>query len=374
MEPTASGNPKDQYRMLLVAAALLVLVYILWTVRGALFPFAVGAVIAYLFVPIVRAIDDALPIPDRFADFRKTLAVILVYLGGLVGMTLLIVNFGPALVDQVGRLYDSIPVYWDALQTEFNYWFELYEEEVPEETKVEIENLLSEGSATLTSMVQSIFTETLGTLRRVIGFLTGFLLLPLWLFYVLKDERKALDWFYGIWPAHLQGDVREVVRIADRVLGSYVRGQLILGIVVGLASGIAFWLADIEQAVALGIVAGLLEVVPILGPWLTFGIAAIVALATEPEKIVWVAAICLTVQQVENTFLVPRIQGRAVDMNPGVIMVLLVIGGSMWGIVGVIAIVPAAAVVRDVFRYIYQRLSEDDMDDASPHHVDSDAV
>jgi predicted PurR-regulated permease PerM len=86
-------------------------------------------------------------------------------------------------------------------------------------------------------------------------------------------------------------------------------------------------------------------------------VAALVVLATDPSKIIPVAILCFMVQQLENTFLVPRVQGTAVQMNPAVIMILLVVGGATWGIIGVIVIVPLAAVARDVFVYIHGRLS-----------------
>ena len=109
--------------------------------------------------------------------------------------------------------------------------------------------------------------------------------------------------------------------------------------------------------------------VPILGPWLSFIAAAIVVLATDPGKIWIVAILFLMIQQLENTFLVPKIQGDAVGMNPAVIMVLLVLGGALFGIIGVIAVVPIAAILRDVFVYIYNRLSEEaqSSDELPPH-------
>jgi predicted PurR-regulated permease PerM len=99
--------------------------------------------------------------------------------------------------------------------------------------------------------------------------------------------------------------------------------------------------------------------VPILGPWLSFIAAAIVVLATEPEKIWIIIPLFLGIQQLENTFLVPKIQGDAVNMNPAIIMILLVLGGALFGIIGVIVIVPFAAIARDVFIYVYNRLSEE---------------
>ena len=99
--------------------------------------------------------------------------------------------------------------------------------------------------------------------------------------------------------------------------------------------------------------------VPIIGPWISFIAAAIVVLATHPEQIWAVAILFLAIQQLENTLLVPKIQGDAVDMNPAVIMVLLVVGGALFGFLGIIVIVPFAAIVRDIFLYAYHRLSEE---------------
>ncbi len=134
---------------------------------------------------------------------------------------------------------------------------------------------------------------------------------------------------------------------------------------VGVVTGIGMWVIGVQQPLALGIVAGIFEMVPILGPWISFVVAAIVVLATEPEKIILVAILSLGIQQLENTFLVPRVQGNAVNMNPALIMMLLVIGASMWGFIGIVVIVPLAAVARDVFTYVYNRLEHPEEEDES---------
>lgn len=358
MEPVETDNRKDQYRTLLVIGAILVVGWALWSVRNALLPFGVGLVIAYLLAPVVRRVELAIPQYGVLGPIRRTLAILLVYLGAGGALILGIVTIGPALVDETVELIDNLPTYWEDLREESDYWTDRYERDVPPEVQEQIETNLDAVNERLSGLVGNIVSATFGTVRGIIGLLAGLVLLPLWIFYVLKDERKALDFFYGLWPVDIRDDVRNVMRIIDRVLASYIRGQLFLGLIVGVVSGIGFYLIDVPQPIALGVVAGILELVPILGPWLTFIVAALVVLATEPDKIFWVAGLCLAIQQLENTFLVPRIQGAAVNMSPAVIMVLLVIGGSLWGLLGIIIIVPLAAIARDVFVYIYNRLTE----------------
>lgn len=347
----------DQYRVLLVVGALLVVVWVLWTARSALFPFVLGMVIAYVLLPIVNRLEGLMPDRGVLHHVRRTIAVLVVYIVGIAILAIAFITVGPALYRETAELVESVPDYWETLRNESNYWNRRYEEDVPEDIKVQIESNFDQITSTVTSAVQTGLLTTVGTVRRFIGIVFGLLILPLWLFYVLKDQKSGSSFFYNLWPVHLRADVHNVVRITDRVLGRYIRGQLFLGVVVGSVSGIGFWVIGVQQPLALGMIAGVLELVPILGPWISFFVAALVVLATDPSKIIPVAILSFMVQQLENTFLVPRIQGTAVQMNPAVIMILLVVGGAVWGVLGVIVIVPLAAVARDIFVYIHGRLA-----------------
>jgi len=118
------------------------------------------------------------------------------------------------------------------------------------------------------------------------------------------------------------------------------------------------WAIGMTQPIVLGLIAGVLELVPILGPILTFIVIALVALATDPGKLLWVGLAFIVIQQLENNLLVPRVHGYVVDMNPAVVMVLVVTGGALGGLPGMVVMVPLAAVVRDAFRYLYRRWSD----------------
>lgn len=368
MQQPEGGDPKQVYRILLVSGMLLFVGWIVWSVRGALFPFAIGALIAYLLLPLVEWLERMLPRRWLSRGVRRTIAILEVYVLFFGTLAVLGATIGPILVDQSTELVDSLPVYLEDLQQEFDYWNERYEREVPEDVKVQIEENYDEIVDYLSSAGTRLASATIGTFQRFIGLVAGLLLLPLWLFYVLKDQRRGLAIFYRLWPEEIREDIHQILRIIDRILAAYIRGQLFLGLVVGVVTGVGLWIIGVQQPLALGIVAGIFEMVPILGPWLSFIVAAIVVLATDPDKIILVAVLSLGVQQLENTFLVPRIQGSAVNMNPAIIMILLVVGGTLWGILGIVAIVPLAAIFRDVFCYVYARLqySEEDKSQLSP--------
>ncbi|MEX2314605.1 MAG: AI-2E family transporter, partial [Thermomicrobiales bacterium] len=346
-----------QYRTLLVIGAVLVIVWLIWSARGALFPFAIGLVFSYLISPLVNRVQLAIPNRGWLGRSRRVIAVLIVYLAAISLVISLVATIGPRLVNETFELIEGLPEYAETVREESKYWNRWYEETIPIDVRVRIEENLDEIGSVVAEAAQSAVMATFGTIQRVFGFIAGLLLLPLWMFYVLKDQRRGLDFFYNLWPDGIQQDVRNIVGIADRVLAAYIRGQLLLGLIVGSVTFIGLYVIGVEFAVPLAVLAGIFEMIPILGPWISGVAGVIVVLATDPSKIWAVIILFVVIQQVENTFLVPKVQGDAVDMNPALIMILLVVGGAVFGLLGVIVVVPAAAIARDVFVYIYGRLS-----------------
>ncbi|RIK41178.1 MAG: AI-2E family transporter [Chloroflexi bacterium] len=357
MMPADRAHRARQYRTLLVIGAVLAIAWLLWSARSALLPFVIGLVVAYLLVPIVNKVESVIPNRRPYTRFRREFSILSVYLVFIAVLVAAGMTIVPRLITESTELIDSLPSYWEEITSDDGYWHDKYEA-LPLELRNWIEDNIEVIQEWIAAAASTALERTFTTLRQVLGFVIGLLLLPLWLYYVLKDDRRAMTFVYSIWPEHLQADIREIVRIIDRVLSAYVRGQIFLGFVVGIVTWIGLTVIGVSQPAALAIIAGIFELLPILGPWLSFVVAAIVVLATDPGQIVAVAILFLMVQQLENTFLVPRIQGNAVNMNPAIIMVLLVVGGAVFGLVGAVAIVPVAAIVRDVWIYVYRRLSE----------------
>ena len=113
----------------------------------------------------------------------------------------------------------------------------------------------------------------------------------------------------------------------------------------------------VRFSVLLAVIAGVSELIPVVGPLIGAVPGILVTLATSPGDLVWVISLYVGIQLVENAFLVPRIQGQAVDIHPALIMMILVIASEAAGLFGVILAVPVAAVARDVFKYFYHEWS-----------------
>jgi predicted PurR-regulated permease PerM len=204
------------------------------------------------------------------------------------------------------------------------------------------------------------------TIAGTVASVFGFIIVPVWAFYILKDRDRLLASFDRALPEPWREDTWAVLKIVERVFGRWLRGQLFLGLVVGAATFLGFLLLGrlvderfLQFAVLLAVVAGLFELLPIIGPILSAIPAALVALTISPQAVVAVLALYVVVQQVENNVLVPKIQGDAIDLHPSIVIFALVIGGAIGGLLGAIFSLPITAAARDVYRYLFRRLSDE---------------
>ncbi len=168
--------------------------------------------------------------------------------------------------------------------------------------------------------------------------------------YLLASAPKTRAWLIARVPASRRAEVERVQAEARRIFGGYVRGQLILGVIIGTVSGVAYALLGLPYAVFLGVLAGLLELVPIIGPIVAGAVAALVALTQPFPTVLWVIGAAILIQQLENNLLVPRISGGAVGLHPLAALLAVLVGAEVAGIVGAIFAVPVTGLVWAIWR------------------------
>jgi predicted PurR-regulated permease PerM len=151
------------------------------------------------------------------------------------------------------------------------------------------------------------------------------------------------------------------------VFGQWVRAQFVLGLTVGIATFIGLTILSVlvdpifgRYALLLSVIAGVLELVPIIGPIIAAIPAVLLAATAGPGVMVAALVLYTLIQQIENNFLVPKIQGDAVELHPAVVMFAIIVGGSLAGLLGAILALPMTAAFRDVVRYLFRRLSPDE--------------
>ena len=341
--------PSQRNRLILVAVAVLGILWLLGQAGTGLVPFVFALVLAYLLTPLVDRLARRMP---------RAVAILLVYLAVialLVGAGLLII---PGLVAQIRDFTTNSPRYLEQAQGLARDLQTQYEQlNLPPEVQTALENTVRSALSNVGGAVQAALVSTLTTVRSVFAFLAGFVVIPFFLFYVLKDKDRAGVWLKGIIPRQWQADLGRMARIANDILNDYIRGQLILGVVVGIATGAGLFLVGSRYWLVLAIIAGFTELIPVLGP-IIGAIPGLALAAFQPEGLPLVLKVLLVyivVQQLENNLLVPKIQGDSVKLHPAIILLVLVVGGQVAGLIGLIAAVPIAAIIRDLYIYLYER-------------------
>ncbi|MFQ3661592.1 MAG: AI-2E family transporter [Chloroflexaceae bacterium] len=363
-----SGMPLRRIaRWGLVLLALYGVGWLLWQARSALLPFVIGALLAYLFLPLVNRFEQRVP---RWA------AILLVYVLVLVLIVTFFAFLVPPLIQQITQLIRSLPDL-PTLERWANRLLEEYQQllaNLPPNVQAEVQQTVAE---VLTSALNTIRTNLLSYLQGIgtflvnsllsvastVAFLLGFFLVPFWLFYVLMDQQAGRNALNRLLPVGLRADFWSVITIIDADLSGYIRGQLLLGLVVGLAAGIGLGVLNlfglqVPYVLLLAVIAGATELIPIIGPIIGAVPAVLLGFLDSPTTGLAVLLLYVGIQQLENNFLVPRIVGDSVGIHPAILMVLLVVASQVFGSLGAILSAPMGAVSRDVFQYLYGRLSE----------------
>jgi predicted PurR-regulated permease PerM len=336
---------------------------VLYLARAALLPFILGLLLAYMMLPFINWLDPRLQFVFRHRRLARTLAVLVGYVlvfAILAGLTAFII---PPIATQVSRLTQGLPDLarraYSAAPEVVQLWLDRYNEAVPPEIRLALERSIQDRLQALIEALQAGLFKTIGVLFSTVSFVLGLVIVPLWMFYILRDQPEMNASLYRLIPTAYHEDVRSIRALMDEVLSGYLRGQLILVVIVALMFFIGLELIGIDFALLLGTIVGLLEIIPVLGPILGAIPALVVTLATAPSKVWLVVLLAILVQQIENSFFVPQIAGGTVRLHPAIVMIALVIGGAVAGAVGLVLSVPVTAIIRDLAHYLYLRLGDE---------------
>jgi len=190
-----------------------------------------------------------------------------------------------------------------------------------------------------------VLKNMVGTLAGVGGMILDFILALVISFYLLLDGQRIRERSLALVPSQHRAKAVFLQANVARVLGGYLRGQLVLALIIGVAAGVGTALLGLPYAVVIGVLAGLFELVPMFGPILSVIPAALVALFMPFPTIIWVLLFFLFIQQVENNVLAPRISGHAVGLHPLGAMFALLAGFQLAGLLGALFSVPLAGVL-----------------------------
>jgi predicted PurR-regulated permease PerM len=309
----------------------------LMIVFGIWFILQIKVIILVLFISFIL-MSALAPLVDFFGRFKvpTVMAILFTYLGVLILLLLALVAVIPPMVKQTEALVTRLP--FIVSQTLEVLGFGRGDEALLQAYTRYLVNFLTGW----------VGDAGRGAVQATIGLFSGlFALLTVVVvsFYLLLDRRRLHQNFVSLFPIPYQGRVRHLALKVERQLGQWMMGQLTLMLIVGGMSFVGLLLLRVPFALPLAIIAGLLEIVPLVGPILSAVPAVIIAAASSPIQGLSVVVLYTLVQQLENNLIVPQVMRRAVGLNPLIVIVALAIGATLMGVVGALLAVPTATVI-----------------------------
>jgi predicted PurR-regulated permease PerM len=347
-EPRPALGPLSP-RVALVIVGAMVVGAVLYMGRSALGPFIVGLVLAYLLdIPVERMSRLGLP---------RWVSVLIVYVVAAIavyqGLRLML----RPLADEIATFIAELPRFTTQIADQYAHL------DLPPALRHAVDGFLADLSHGAIGFDPGTLLPVASIFAGLVGSVVAYIIVPVWAFYLIKDRPALATAANRSLPPEWRPDARAVASLALRVFGQWLRGQVILGLAVGIATFAGLILLSVTVdpvfgrfAIFLAVVAGVFELLPIIGPILSAIPAVLLALTAGVQPALAALVLYVVIQQVENNLFVPKIQGDAVELHPTIVMVALVLGGAIGGLLGAILALPIAAASRDVFRYAFHRV------------------
>jgi predicted PurR-regulated permease PerM len=337
-----------------VAVLLVAALYVLNRAGDIVRPFIWAAILGYILLPVVRAFENRVT-RSRSASAAIVFVAVLLFIAGAVRF------LAPLAVDQAQTFQRTLPTLVANAQ---NTLAETLDQLGMEDLVPIVFGPLANGPVELS---KSVATFAVPFIVGFSHFLLEFLVFLIGLFFFLRDWPRLIRWLKGQVPP---GSRHELIPLGEQVselLGRYVRGQLILVVIMWTATTVGLTLFGVPFSLLLGLMTGVLEVIPIIGPITAGAVACLVALG-NPNPLGWsqllyVAAIAIMytiLRHAEDYFVIPLVIGRIVRLHPAVVIFALLSGGAVFGLIGIILAVPVAATLRLVLVYVSAKLRDED--------------
>ena len=344
IEPPAMTQPATkQTRALLVILGVFAAFLLLYRLRGVLTPVFFAFLLAYMLDPLVDRLQR-LGLP-RVAGIATLLAV------SLGAIALLVLFALPALVRDVGALAQQLPGAAQRFLQQVTPQLTAYGIEVPvtvDDWLLSVQRGLGQWSSSALAPVKSVISALLGGTASLFSALAAFVMVPVLTFYLLMDFDAVVQRMYELLPLRYRPEVVSIAREADAVVGQFVRGQLTVMAILAALYALGFGLVGVPLAVPIGLLAGLVAFIPYVGSAAALVLALAMSLLHYQGtwQIIMVLTVIAVVQLMDGFFITPRIVGDRLGLSPVWVLLSLMLGGELFGFLGVMLALPSAAVVK----------------------------
>ena len=330
---------------------LVALGWVLGRMSSAIVPFGLGL----LVVMLLRR-----PVSWLARRMNRTVAVIVCYLVVIVTFVIALTFVVPPVYAQIAAFANALPGY---VQEAYRLWDTMVVHPqagvgIPGWLQTVVLALKDRLVASAADWSSAIASTALSTGGSIAAGAFDFVLAMVIGFFALVDLPRLRTEIYGLAPASWRGDIAHFATTLSRVLGGWLKGTIIQSAVVATIAAAGLTIAGVPYALALGLLAGILNIVPYIGPFIALALAATAGLFVSPGTAVWAVVAVVVAQQVDALYMAPRILGKQVDLHPLLVVFAFLTGAALFGVVGMVLSVPVLAVAKAMFVFWYEKGNE----------------
>lgn len=333
------------FHLLLLGGA----VYIISQISSIYLPLLLSMVLSFILNPLVNTLA-AMPLGPLPFKLPRSVAVLLSFIiTALVFAGIAAFMFFPFVVE-FNKFITDLPILLHKFK---NLSFELQQNASQVEIPDNVHALLEQMLGTATSFTVDIAKKSVDAIFSMASRVIELIVVPVLTYYFLKDGQQLKMGLLHMLPATAQYKACSVIEEMAIVISSYIRGQMLISVVMGVMIFLGMYMLDVEYPMVLGLLGMLTETIPIVGPIVGAIPALLLAFMASNTLALKVLVFYLVIHQIENHIVVPNIMGQSIDLHPVVIIISLLIGGKLFGIVGMILAVPAAALLRVLIKHVW---------------------
>jgi predicted PurR-regulated permease PerM len=334
-------------RVILILFAIALAIWIFYALRSVLLLLVLSVFFCYLIAPIVRLFEQPVYVAGRELALPRGVAILVVYI--LFGVVLFLAaqSILPLLGQQLSEMGKEMPTYISKGTASGRKWLEgadswLRRLRLPAQYQDELLKRGSEAAEAIFSWVRDGLLGLLGYLF----YIPWLVLVPILSFFMLKDADKFAKEVVSLMPTQrLQRRANRLLLDVSSTLAAYIRAQLTACVWVGVAATVGFIVIGVNYAVVLGIFAGVMEFIPMVGPLIAIVVAFLLALTSSFKTALLVLLFLICLRLVEDYVIYPRIVGHGIKMHPLVVVIAILCGAEVDGVVGIFLAIPVVGLL-----------------------------
>ncbi len=311
------------------------------------FPVLLAGVLFYILHPFVSLLERK--------GVSRIVSIASIYIIVLGLFVFLAVTVIPIIKDQVNALIDNLPYFGHEIERAARKFGESNViGRMQESLNIDFANIVKDSTMNFTKSLSSVTGNVTGFLSTITEVVLTFVMVPFILFYLLKDGEQLPNHFLKFISEQRQPAAKRILDDMHYAISSYIRGQIIVSLFIGIMLLIGYLIIGIKYAVLLAILAMIVNIVPYVGPIIAITPALIIAFIDSPSMVLKVIIVMMIVQLAEGKFISPQVMGKKLDIHPITIIFIILTAGNLFGIMGIILAIPGYAILKVLVTHGYR--------------------